>query len=288
MDTIKRTASKKINFHVTTDDVEEDDQLESCQPLDRTQPDEDFSVNHHEPEESREDKLEAKISCLHDKISELEKLLQEERSNKKELEILRTRRAFNIDSIKNNNKLMRFYTGFDSYETFSMVLDFLGRDAASQRNYKNNERSECNSRSRPGRSRTLRTENEFFMVLCRLKVGLLVEDIAARFGVWCLVFVRAMWQRSLTHGLNLCTLDSKKLIFFLLIILSTFTSLNALLKSTPAQLSLLMVLKFILNSNQTHRPNCLPSLLTRTATHLKLLLVLYLRGALLSFWRKHL
>ena len=182
MDTIKRTTSKKINFHVTTD-VAEDDQLESCQPLDRTQPDEDFSVDHHEPEESREDELEAKISCLHEKISELEKLLQEERSNKKELEILCTRRAFNIDSIKNNNKLMRFYTGFDSYETFSMVLDFLGRDAASQLNYKNNERSECNSRSRPGRSRTLRTENEFFMVLCRLKVGLLVEDIAARFGV---------------------------------------------------------------------------------------------------------
>ena len=159
MDTIKRTTSKKINFHATTDDVADDDQLESCQPLDRTQPDEDFSVDHHEPEESREDELEAKISCLHDKISELEKLLQEERSNKKELEILCTRRAFNIDSIKNNNKLMRFYTGFDSYETFSMVLDSLGRDAASQLNYKNNERSECNSRSRPGRSRTLRTEN---------------------------------------------------------------------------------------------------------------------------------
>ncbi|XP_074635837.1 uncharacterized protein LOC141894173 [Acropora palmata] len=140
MDTIKRTASKKINFDVPTDDVAEDDQLEFCQPLDRTQPDEDFSVDHHEPEESREDELEAKISCLHDKISELEKLLQEERSNKKELEILCTRRAFNIDSIKNNNKLMRFYTGFDSYETFSMVLDFLGRDAASQLNYKNNER----------------------------------------------------------------------------------------------------------------------------------------------------
>ena len=32
MDTIKRTASKKINFDVTTDDVAEDDQLEFCQP----------------------------------------------------------------------------------------------------------------------------------------------------------------------------------------------------------------------------------------------------------------
>ena len=215
----------------TADDLAEDDQLEFCQPLDRTQPDEDFSVDHHEPEERRKDELEAKIPCLHDKISELEKLLQEERINKKELEILCTRRAFNIVSIRNNNKLMRFYRGFDSYETFSMVLDFLGRDAASQLNYKNNERSECNSRSRPGRSRTLRTENEFFMVLCRLKVGLLVEDIAARFGV-C--------QSHVSEIINTWTkfmyFRFKELIFFLLVILSTFTSLNALLKSTPAQL----------------------------------------------------
>ena len=43
MDTIKRTASKKLNFHVTTHDVAEDDHLEFCQPLDRTRPDEDFS-----------------------------------------------------------------------------------------------------------------------------------------------------------------------------------------------------------------------------------------------------
>ena len=79
---------------------------------------------------------------------------------------------------------MRFYTGFDSYETFSMVLDFLGRDAASQLNYKNNERSECNSRSTPGHSRTLRTENEILYGTVQIKSW----SISGRYcsHVWCL------------------------------------------------------------------------------------------------------
>ena len=173
---------------------------------------------------------------------------------------------------------MRFYTGFQSYETFSMVLDFPRRDAASQLSYKNNKTSEHNSRSRPGRYRTLRAENYYFFygTVQIESWSLLVVDSQ----LWCLV-CQSHVQRSLTHGLNLCTFDSKKLIFFLLVTLSTFTSLiNALLKSTPTQLSLLMLLKFILNSHQTKRPNSLPFLLTRIATHSKLSLVLYLKASL--------
>lgn len=36
---------------------------------------------------------------------------------------------------------------------------------------------------KPGPSRTLLVENEFFMVLCHLKVGLLEDDLAVRFGL---------------------------------------------------------------------------------------------------------
>lgn len=66
-----------------------------------------------------------------------------------------------------------------------MVLDFLGREAASHLDYRNRERSATDSSTKikPGPERTLSVENEFFMVLCRLKVGLLEEDLAARFGV---------------------------------------------------------------------------------------------------------
>ena len=36
---------------------------------------------------------------------------------------------------------------------------------------------------KPGPSRALTVENEFLLVLCRLKVGLLEGDLSARFGV---------------------------------------------------------------------------------------------------------
>ncbi len=70
---------------------------------------------------------------------------------------------------------------------FSMVLDFLGQEAASHLDYINSKKSSPNPRNhnvnKPGPSRALSVENEFFMVLCRLKVGLLEDDLAVRFGI---------------------------------------------------------------------------------------------------------
>ena len=89
--------------------------------------------------------------------------------------------------MKDNNKLFRFYTGFENYEMFSMVLDFLGREAASHLDYINSTISSPDPRNhnvnKLGPSRALSVENEFFMVLCRLKVGLLEDDLAVRFWI---------------------------------------------------------------------------------------------------------
>ena len=50
--------------------------------------------------------------------------------------------------------------------------------------YQNTENlGEIKHKYKPGPSRALTVENEFFLVLCRLKVGLLEEDLSARFGV---------------------------------------------------------------------------------------------------------
>ena len=68
-----------------------------------------------------------------------------------------------------------------------MVLDFLGQDAASYLDYINSNKSSPDRRnqygSKPGPSRALSVENEFFMVLCHLKVGLFEDDLAVRFGI---------------------------------------------------------------------------------------------------------
>ncbi|XP_022805897.1 uncharacterized protein LOC111343029 [Stylophora pistillata] len=118
------------------------------------------------------------------RIKELERQLEEERSARKELELLMKKKEFSIESVKENDKLIRFYTGFENYEMFSTALDFLGREAASMLDYHNTEdRKDLKSRYKSGPSQVLSIENEFFMVLCRLKVGLLEEDLTTRFGV---------------------------------------------------------------------------------------------------------
>ena len=64
-----------------------------------------------------------------------------------------------------------------------MVLNFLGREAASNLDYSNNELVGVELRGRPGHTRGLSVENCFFLLLFRYKVGLLDEDLAVRFGM---------------------------------------------------------------------------------------------------------
>lgn len=127
---------------------------------------------------------QTKESKLNKKIQELENQLEEETSARKELELLIEEKAFSIETVKDNDKLLRFHTGFENYEVFSMVLDFQGRATTAHLDYQNTEDlGEIKHKYKPGPSRALSVENEFFLVLCRLKVGLLEEDLSAIFRV---------------------------------------------------------------------------------------------------------
>ena len=57
-----------------------------------------------------------------------------------------------------------------------MVVSFLGRNAASQLVYNSTEQNEVQKKWKNGPKRTLSVEEEFILVLCRSKVGLL-EDL---------------------------------------------------------------------------------------------------------------
>ena len=132
-----------------------------------------------------QEEWKSKEQELNNRIKELEKQLEEQINARKELEMLHSRGTFNIETVKENDKLFRFYTGFESYSLFTTVLDFLGREAASRLDYRT-EKSTSEKRQykyRPGPNRLLSVETEFFITLCRLKVGLLEDDLAARFGV---------------------------------------------------------------------------------------------------------
>ena len=52
-----------------------------------------------------------------------------------------------------------------------MVLKFLGREAASQLDYRNTDSFNADGKNKLGPSRIFSVENEFLLLLCRLKVG---------------------------------------------------------------------------------------------------------------------
>ncbi|PFX24400.1 uncharacterized protein LOC111331706 [Stylophora pistillata] len=139
----------------------------------------------------KEEEVSRLKECLQVQRKELEeklfekkmKRLEQERELRKELESTLQHSLFNIDNIKSNAKLLRFYTGFPNYEVFSTVLSFLGKGAASKLVYSNTEQNDAQKREKAGPKRTLSVEQEFFLVLCRYKVGLLEEDLAARFRI---------------------------------------------------------------------------------------------------------
>ena len=104
--------------------------------------------------------LEVQRKELEEELIEKLKQLEQEREFRKELESMFQQSLFNIDSI---------LAWFPNYEVSSIVLSFLGRDAASKLVYSNTEQT----REKAGPKRTLSVEEEFFLVLCCYKVGLL-------------------------------------------------------------------------------------------------------------------
>ena len=104
--------------------------------------------------------LEVQRKELEEELIEKLKQLEQEREFRKELESMFQQSLFNIDSI---------LSWFPNYEVSSIVLSFLGRDAASKLVYSNTEQT----REKAGPKRTLSVEEEFFLVLCCYKVGLL-------------------------------------------------------------------------------------------------------------------
>ena len=94
---------------------------------------------------------------------------------------------FSIEYFKlGNNRLFRFYTGLEDYDTFKAIFDSFG---AGVRNliYHDSGTKASNMTSpdylKCGPKRFLSPEMEFFLMLVRLRLGLLEEDIAHRVGL---------------------------------------------------------------------------------------------------------
>ena len=89
-------------------------------------------------------------------------------------------KAFSIEDVKYDDKKMKFYTGL-SYEQFICLWRFLGPATINlSRVCKQSEHTSTKVR---GPKRKLSPENELFLTLVRLRLGLLHTDLAYRFGV---------------------------------------------------------------------------------------------------------
>lgn len=91
-----------------------------------------------EEERSRlHEELQRKDCEYNANLTELEAQLNQKSNAINELELQNRQQLFYVENVKNNNKLFRFYSWFENYEIFSIILDFLGREAASHLDYRN-------------------------------------------------------------------------------------------------------------------------------------------------------
>ena len=119
-----------------------------------------------------------------------------------------------LDSIKDNPAQMRFYTGFVNYGTFMALFDYLEPKAAQMRYWRGGQVSAKQTKNYTSqKDNKLSKLDEFFMVMMRLRLGLLVEDISKRFGISVAEFSKIFitWINLLYHELTtLCQFTSKE------------------------------------------------------------------------------
>ena len=135
-----------------------------------------------EPELTNEEVLQQEIQKLEGIISNMTvEIRQKEKSLLAEINSLKIEvdeNKFTVDRFKHNNAHFKFYTGFDSYEMFKLVLEYL-QPAANSLIYWGSNTNVKNTKTcdgKHGRSRCTTAETEFFMILIRLQCGFPIED----------------------------------------------------------------------------------------------------------------
>lgn len=106
----------------------------------------------------------------------IEFLEAEKKMNNKQLESISSKpQYFRLEEVSGDDNLMRFYTGFISYEVFLAVFEFLG-PSVNKLQYWGTKASQI-------RKSKLDPKNQFFLTLIRLRQNARVKDLAYRFGI---------------------------------------------------------------------------------------------------------
>ena len=87
---------------------------------------------------------------------------------------------FCLSNVSKDESKLCFYTGFTSFTALMACYNFLG-PAVNSLLYSHKEKESTNKRCRP---RSLSPEDDFFLVLVRLRLGLMEQDLAYRFDIF--------------------------------------------------------------------------------------------------------
>ena len=103
---------------------------------------------------------------------------------KEELKQTKQNVHFRLQHISNDDAKVRFYIGFSTISALRTCYDYLGPSVNHLKYWSSSlVTDESSMKSNTGRKRILPPMEEFFLVLVRLRLGLLEEDLAYRFGV---------------------------------------------------------------------------------------------------------
>lgn len=105
-----------------------------------------------------------------------------------------TSSKFCLSNVASRN-MVSYYTGFPSIETLNACYEYLG-PAVDNLTYWNGGKSKSEDDTKgKGRPRALQSTEEFFLLLVRLRLGLLEQDLADRFEISCATVSRifATW-----------------------------------------------------------------------------------------------
>ena len=95
-----------------------------------------------------------------------------------------TQSVLRIEHVLASNIIIKFYTGFQNYQTFKAFFDYL-QPACQFLNYAGSNSSteySLETQQKVGRTSSMSPEQELFMILVRLRCGLMGPDLAFRFS----------------------------------------------------------------------------------------------------------
>ena len=131
-----------------------------------------------ETEAEKSERLKAEILSLSEQIKIANTKIQQLEQTVQEME-------FCIENIE--DKDICFYTGFPNREVYKAVLTYLnaGPNGENLVYTRNDSRPDIESTPlrKIGRPRKLTPTNQFFLFLCRVRVGLFERDLACRFNI---------------------------------------------------------------------------------------------------------